>query len=87
MPDRNAELLAADLAARRAAYDTGIAKYHEQHPEAGPHLTRAAIANCNLCDDDGYRGLQACDHVDRTAAAARGSALVRAQLPPRKDQR
>ncbi|MCV7358506.1 hypothetical protein [Mycolicibacterium fluoranthenivorans] len=87
MPDRNAELLAADRAARLQAYEAGIAEYHDQHPEAGAHLTRAAIANCRLCDDDGYRGLQACDHVDRTAAAARGSALVRAQLPPRKDQR
>lgn len=26
------------------------------------HLAPAAIANCTLCDDEGYRGLQVCDH-------------------------
>lgn len=26
------------------------------------HLTAAAIARCPLCDDDGYRGTQVCDH-------------------------
>lgn len=87
MRDRNAELIAADRAARTAAYETGIAKYHEQHPEAGAHLTRAAIDACILCDGEGYRGLVVCDHVDHAAAAARGIEACRAQLPPRKDHR
>ena len=43
--------------------------------------TRAlAIVNCGLCDDDGYRGLLVCDHVDYRETAKRGSALVRAEL-------
>lgn len=80
MPDRNAKLLAAERAERTAAYDAGLAKYHELHPEAGAHLTRAAIDACRICDADGYRGLAVCDHIDHATAAARGSALVRAQL-------
>lgn len=32
---------------------------------------------CDLCDDDGYRGAAVCDHVDRTHVAKRGIALVR----------
>lgn len=87
MPNRNAELLAAEKAARTAAYEAGIARYHDEHPEAGAHLTRAAIDNCGLCDPDGYRGLAVCRHDPaQDAANARGSALARAQLPPRKDQ-
>lgn len=40
----------------------------------------AAIALCELCDDDGYRGTHVCDHVDRGTTAAKGSALARAAL-------
>lgn len=40
----------------------------------------AAIALCELCDDDGYRGTHVCDHVDRRQTAAKGSALARAAL-------
>ncbi|SLG54060.1 hypothetical protein [Mycobacteroides abscessus] len=40
----------------------------------------AAIALCDLCDDDGYRGTHVCDHVDRGTTAAKGSALARAAL-------
>ncbi|OBK04044.1 hypothetical protein A5637_13260 [Mycolicibacterium fortuitum] len=47
----------------------------------GPaHLTQAAIDNCTLCDSDGYRGTQVCDHIDRTVTNARGSAACRAAL-------
>lgn len=36
------------------------------------------IANCRLCDADGYRESGAlCDHIDRSATHARGIALVR----------
>ena len=40
----------------------------------------AAIIDCELCDDDGYRGTHVCDHVDRGTTAAKGSALARAAL-------
>ena len=36
------------------------------------------IANCQLCDDDGYTpGLVICDHVDHRPAAARGMQRIR----------
>lgn len=44
------------------------------------HLTAQAIVACTLCDDDGYRGLLVCDHVDHTAAAERGMARIREVL-------
>ncbi|QBP31768.1 hypothetical protein SEA_PIPER2020_90 [Mycobacterium phage Piper2020] len=44
------------------------------------HLAAIAIANCELCDDDGYRGTLVCDHADHAAAAKRGMAKVRAAL-------
>lgn len=73
-------MLEADRAKRLKAYQDGIAKYHELHPEAAPHLTRAAIAACTLCDPEGYRGTNVCDHVDHQAAAKRGIAACRAAL-------
>lgn len=52
----------------------------------GPaHLTQAAIDDCTLCDPDGYRGTQVCDHIDHTAAAKRGSAACRAELAKAKE--
>lgn len=39
-----------------------------------------AIVACTLCDDDGYRLHQVCDHVDHTEAAKRGMAKVRRAL-------
>lgn len=39
-----------------------------------------AIVDCELCDDEGYRGTVVCDHVDHTAAAMRGRKLVQAEL-------
>ncbi|PKV80868.1 hypothetical protein [Nocardia fluminea] len=39
------------------------------------------VADCALCDDDGYRGTAVCDHdPDTVDRAKRGSALVRAAL-------
>lgn len=38
------------------------------------------IANCGLCNDDGYRGATICDHIDHRPAYARGMAKVRAAL-------
>lgn len=39
------------------------------------------IANCGLCDADGYTpGLVVCDHIDHKPAAARGMAALRAAM-------
>lgn len=38
------------------------------------------VANCELCDEHGYRGHYVCDHVDYAAAAKRGMALIRQAL-------
>lgn len=45
-----------------------------------PASRAQAIVACGLCDDDGYRGLLVCNHVDHTAAAERGMARIRAVL-------
>lgn len=37
----------------------------------------SAIARCQLCDDDGYRGCTVCDHIDHAGACKRGMALIR----------
>lgn len=48
------------------------------------HTARAnraqAIADCQLCDPDGYRGTQVCDHQDHTESARRGMDEIRAQM-------
>lgn len=45
------------------------------------HAARAqAIVNCGMCNDDGYRGLTVCDHVDHEPAAKRGRELIQAEL-------
>lgn len=84
MPDRNAEILAAQRAAKQRQYDEGIARWHEQHPDdSTEHLTAEAIARCELCDREGYRRPEltvVCDHVDRSTSTAPGRALVQAEL-------
>ena len=40
----------------------------------------AAIAACELCDEDGYRGGRVCAHVDYADTARAGAALVRQAL-------
>jgi hypothetical protein len=63
---------------RIRAYDEAMAQAHIDNP---PHLLQREIDNCQLCDDVGYRPSGAvCDHVDRTATAARGIAACRAAL-------
>ncbi|MGV0793042.1 hypothetical protein [Mycolicibacterium sp. XJ1819] len=57
-------------------YDEGCAEYARTSPEGRAH----AIAKCTLCDDDGYRANQVCDHIDRTTTAARGIAKCREAL-------
>lgn len=78
---RHGERITATAQARRTAYDTGIQRWHAAHNEPDTtHLTRAAITACGLCDDDGYRGHQVCDHIDRAETTAAGIAAVRAAL-------
>lgn len=43
---------------------------------APAHLSRTAIANCALCDDDGYRGVNVCDHIQRQAVHAAGMRAI-----------
>ncbi len=50
----------------------------EDYERAAAVIARAqAVAHCDLCDDDGYRGHRVCPHVDYASAAKRGMALVR----------
>lgn len=50
------------------------------HLDPDPEVRAQAIANCGICDDDGYRGVVICDHVDRTEIAKRGAARCREAL-------
>ena len=74
-----------DRAERERAYREGLAKWHAEH-DTPAHLTAQAIADCQLCDPDGYRGTQVCDHIDHAAAARDGIAAVRAALAKDGDQ-
>lgn len=88
MSDRNAELLAAEREERIRVYEAGIAAYHAQNLDEppSPESKRVAIANCGLCDRDGYRGMQVCDHdPNHAAAAARGKAACLAEIARAKD--
>ena len=38
------------------------------------------IADCDLCDDDGMRGMLRCDHIDHGAASKRGMDMIRAAM-------
>lgn len=49
-------------------------------PAEQAQLRAQAIANCGLCDQDGYRRLTVCDHTDHTPAAKRGMAQIRAAM-------
>ena len=72
---RNPDIAAreAERAERQRRYDEGLAAYHEKNPSTA-HLSAREIANCGLCDDDGYRGTHVCDHQDHAASAKRGYA-------------
>lgn len=67
MPDRYGDPESEDATAVNLDADTA-------------RLSAQAIVDCELCDDDGYRGPRVCDHVDHTAAYERGMAKVRAVL-------
>ena len=73
------------LEERRAAQAAARAERAATQP-ATAHMTRRAIANCRLCNADGYRGRTVCDHVDH----ATGRAAVRqvlADIAARKTER
>lgn len=59
-------------------------RYGDDHmPDYGsdePWINANAIANCELCDDHGKRGMYVCEHIDYASAAKRGMAMVRAVL-------
>ncbi|WP_343466372.1 hypothetical protein AAI421_14555 [Rhodococcus aetherivorans] len=73
----------AEYEARQAAADK-TARSAEARAQA--ELRAQAIAECNLCDHDGYSGTSLCDHdPDRAARARRGIAAIRATLTKPKD--
>lgn len=57
------------------------------HDDTTAHLEPAAIANCHLCDGDGYTpARRVCDHHDHAAAAARHMPEIRAILQKGQDR-
>jgi len=57
-----------------------MTKMPDRYGENADYRSAYAIAECGLCDDDGYRGGHPCDHIDHASAAARGMALIRAAM-------
>lgn len=57
----------------------------DRYGESQGYRSAYAAADCGLCDDDGYRGSNPCDHIDHAAAAKRGMALIRSAMGWRKD--
>ena len=73
-----------DRAERAAAYDAGLAAWHAEHDRPA-HLAPDAIAACQLCDPDGYRGTNICTHnPDQAAINANGVAACRSALNPQE---
>jgi hypothetical protein len=54
--------------------------------EPAEHHHPQTIAECDLCDDEGYRGSRVCDHVDYRPAAQRGMYLIRQVLEGKQQQ-
>lgn len=77
MREHDRQVLAADRAERLRRYDEAML---ESNTRSKSHLTASEIANCTLCDNEGYRPAGVCDHLDRTHIAAAGIARVRAAL-------
>ena len=75
--ERNDPVTAAQVAAElaRQAHDRELAQR-----QADAEIAAQARAACRLCDPDGYRNGQVCDHVDHAPAARRGIAACRAAL-------
>lgn len=59
-------------------------RYGEEQPG---HYNAFAVAECDLCDDNGYRCHVVCDHIDHAAAAKRGMAMIRQALEDAKQRK
>jgi hypothetical protein len=70
------------LAVKEAEQEAARAAIAEREAELAQaaEARDQAIADCTLCNDDGYQGAVVCDHIDRTQTAQRGRALVRAVM-------
>jgi hypothetical protein len=85
-PDGTSEPCGACADARhtREAHDRANSErqraQRQSEQQAALEAKLAAIAVCELCDGDGYRGGRVCDHVDRTETAKSGAAKARAAL-------
>lgn len=75
----------------RDPYDPHADEIAASLPDPAPkttapwHLTPEAIADCTLCDPQGYRNGHPCHHTDYTAAAQRGIQACRQALNKRTD--
>jgi hypothetical protein len=77
-----------ELRARQSAARAAAAQELDAPDDLWAAEARAqAVASCGMCDDDGYRGVYVCDHVDHSATSERGSALVREALAAAKAKR
>lgn len=87
MPDFDLDAVKARQAAARAETAAAAADPDDDHRP--PHLDPAAIAGCQQCDDDGYRRLAVCDHLERQDAARRGMEAIRSTMgwKPRDETR
>lgn len=71
----------------RQTYENWVATLTAEHDIVAQATAAAertertrAITECDLCNEDGYRGSIVCDHIDRTETARNGAAQVRAAL-------
>jgi len=65
----------APLSAAQSAEARGFQRAVTDRADARRRAAR--IANCGLCDDEGYRGATPCDHIDHRPAYERGMTAVR----------
>ncbi|CPR79423.1 hypothetical protein [Mycobacteroides abscessus] len=79
-----------DARERRLEFDRANSErqraQREAEQQAALEAKLAAIALCDICNDEGYNGGRVCDHVDRTQTARDGIAKVRAALGKDDDQ-
>jgi hypothetical protein len=64
-----------------ANQDLNIKRVVQAEARANALARQAAIDDCELCDDDGYRpNMTVCDHMDHTITNANGAAAAREAL-------
>lgn len=82
MPDElwDLEAVRAQQAQARAQALQDLDPAPPDPTERPAHLHPRAIADCGLCDDQGYRGTSVCTHRDHAAETQHGRALMRAEL-------